>query len=228
MKEQLAISAAIIGASIVAAVVIAGGPSGIFPTDDAGSLTITTDALFDPPPEATTPVATTVSSSTPDVVATTEPEQTAPERTTTVPDRTTTVPDRTTTVPGTTEPGTTAPASSQTTVTPSTAPDDGLVARKDLAVAVANGSGLPGVAATKAEQLAALGYVDPTPENASSFPYTLVLFPPGMEGEASRLAKDAGLLATSTLAMDKSPDIGVPKTYDLVLVLGTDQRPPSG
>jgi hypothetical protein len=91
-----------------------------------------------------------------------------------------------------------------------------------VAVTVLNGTGVTGLAARTAEQLAGLGYADVAAGNAPavSGPST-VYYRDGAEAAAERLAEDAGAAggAAPLPASGELPD-AVPAESQLVLVLG--------
>lgn len=220
MKKELGISAAIIGGSVLVALVIAGGPSGFTVQDDTTAVTTTESPLSTEPDQA-------------DPTGTSDPA----EAVTTVPDADIKATTTTTSRPGitTTTTTTSAPRSSTSAVTttsggPSTTlvDDDTLLPRSDLNVAVANGAGLAGIADLQTDKVAGFGYLNPTPVNSEPFLFTVVFFPPELEAEAARLATDFGLPDTSKLPFSEMPTLSVPNTFDLVLMLGGDLRPPTG
>ena len=93
--------------------------------------------------------------------------------------------------------------------------------RSRISVLVLNGNGISGVAGTKATAILARGYQHAIPSDAPQLDYarSVVLFRPGWQREAERLAKDAGIRAVSTL------DGRVAPTYahvPLILILGAN------
>jgi LytR cell envelope-related transcriptional attenuator len=95
-----------------------------------------------------------------------------------------------------------------------------LRARSRLSVLVLNGNGIAHAAGEEATQLLSRGYRSAYPTDApSTYGRSLVLFRPGREGEAKRLARDAGIRTVSPL------DGRLPRTdarYQLVLILGAN------
>ena len=93
-----------------------------------------------------------------------------------------------------------AQATSRTDVTPAapTGADDDVAGpvhtRSETSVVVLNGNGIPGAADDAAAQVHARRYVVTGATNASrsDFPRTLVMYRPGWEREAKRLAADVG------------------------------------
>jgi hypothetical protein len=91
--------------------------------------------------------------------------------------------------------------------------------RSHISVLVLNGNGISGVAGTQASRLLSAGYRRATAADAPSEGYarSLVLFRPGWQGEAQRLAHDAGILTVSPLDGRLA---GSNRGYPLVLILG--------
>jgi hypothetical protein len=90
--------------------------------------------------------------------------------------------------------------------------------RSNVSVLVLNGNGISGAAGTEASTLLADGYRRATASDApQAYASSLVLFRPGWEREAKRLARDAGIKAVSPL--DGRLD-GSGARYRLVLILG--------
>jgi len=73
--------------------------------------------------------------------------------------------------------------------------------RSAMSVVVMNGNGANGAAGAEASQLLALGYGHATSTDAQNHDYarSLVLFRRGYEGEARRLAQDAGIRTVAPL-----------------------------
>jgi LytR cell envelope-related transcriptional attenuator len=93
--------------------------------------------------------------------------------------------------------------------------------RSRISVLVLNGNGLSGAAGTKAEVILSWGYRHAIPSDAPQLDYarSVVLFRPGWQREAERLAKDARIRAVATL------DGRVAPTYahvPLILILGAN------
>jgi hypothetical protein len=147
--------------------------------------------------------------------------------TTAVPADTTVPPETTTTT--TTTPTTTTPTT--TTVAPGTDPADDVppgtpaatVDRANLAVDVANGLAVTGLASQAASALESLGYVGVGAANTAVVEVSRVYFAPGFEGEAVRLAGDAGLPAASIAPIAEAPPIEPTRLLELLVVLGTDR-----
>jgi hypothetical protein len=90
--------------------------------------------------------------------------------------------------------------------------------RSRVSVLVLNGNGVAHAAGTEATQLLSQGYRRTlAADAASSYARSLVLFRPGWEREAHRLARDAGISTATPL------DVHLPSSdaaYQLVLILG--------
>ena len=99
------------------------------------------------------------------------------------------------------------------------APKKALLARNEISVMVLNGNGQAGAAHAAADRVQARGYLLGNVGNASSTtPHTLVMFRPGYEGEARRLAHDLHVGIVRPLdGMRPSQLLGA----HLVLILGT-------
>ncbi len=152
-----------------------------------------------------------------------------PATTTTSTTTTTTAPQATTTTTVAPEPSTTTTEAPTTTVeatTTTTEPLPELVGRDTLRVAVANGSGVQGLAGRLASELSALEYVNPDPINADRVDVTTVFHGPDFELEARRLAEDAGFEPDAVAPIEDLPGVESDADYDLVLLLGTDNQPP--
>jgi len=94
-----------------------------------------------------------------------------------------------------------------------------LRSRARISVLVLNGNGISGAAGSEATEILARGYRHAIPADAPSLEYarSVVLFRPGFEPEAERLAREAGIAAVAPL------DGRVPAPYErvpLVLILG--------
>ena len=106
------------------------------------------------------------------------------------------------------------------TATPPTPPTP-LRPRSRISVLVLNGNGVEGAAGTTATKLLAAGYGHAIPADAPSLGYarSLVLYRPGWQREAERLAKDSRVAAVATLDGRVAPAYAhVP----LVLILGSN------
>lgn len=76
-----------------------------------------------------------------------------------------------------------------------------VLARDETSVIVLNGNGIAGAAATTADRVRARGYLIAGSANAprSDFQQSLIMFRPGFEREARRLAADAGIRRVAPL-----------------------------
>ncbi|MGH2996352.1 MAG: LytR C-terminal domain-containing protein, partial [Gaiellaceae bacterium] len=76
-----------------------------------------------------------------------------------------------------------------------------LLSRAETSVIVLNGNGIAGAAGAVAERARARRYVIAATGNAprSDFPRSLVMYRPGFEGEAQRLARDLGIKRVAPL-----------------------------
>jgi LytR cell envelope-related transcriptional attenuator len=93
--------------------------------------------------------------------------------------------------------------------------------RSRISVLVLNGNGISGVAGTKATAILARGYRHAIPSDAPQLDYarSVVLFRPGWQREAGRLATDAGIRAVATLDGRVAPAYAhVP----LIVILGAN------
>ncbi|MFL5959511.1 MAG: LytR C-terminal domain-containing protein [Gaiellaceae bacterium] len=92
--------------------------------------------------------------------------------------------------------------------------------RSRTSVLVLNGNGIAHAAGNEASQLLAHGYRHALPTDAPrTYASSVVLFRPGWEREARRLARDAEIRAVTPL------DVRLPSadaTYQLVVILGTN------
>jgi LytR cell envelope-related transcriptional attenuator len=93
--------------------------------------------------------------------------------------------------------------------------------RSRVSVLVLNGNGTSGVAGSTASRLLGRGYASATATNAANDGYatSLVLYRPGWDGEARRLAKDAGIKVVA--ALDGRLPAGSARAQ-LVLILGAN------
>ena len=95
-----------------------------------------------------------------------------------------------------------------------------LRARSRVSVLVLNGNGVSGAAGTEAAQLLAHGYRHAVAADApSTYAQSVVLFRPGWQREAQRLAHDAGIRAVTPLDVSLSPSN---RADQVVLILGTN------
>ena len=91
--------------------------------------------------------------------------------------------------------------------------------RSRVAVLVLNGNGVPHAAGAAATKLLGRGYRHATAADAPTrYASSLVLFRPGWEREARRLAHDAGIRTVAPLDGRLQ---GADRSYPLVLVLGS-------
>ena len=92
--------------------------------------------------------------------------------------------------------------------------------RSRVSVLVLNGNGVSGAAGSEATQLLGQGYHHAVPADApSTYAQSVVLFRPGWQREAQRLARDAGIGAATPL------DVRLPRSergYQVVLILGAN------
>jgi len=95
-----------------------------------------------------------------------------------------------------------------------------LRSRSRVSVLVLNGNGVAHAAGNEATQLLARGYGHALASDASTqYARSLVLFRPGWEGEARRLARDAGIRMVTPLdGRLQAAD----RRYPLVLILGSN------
>jgi hypothetical protein len=89
-----------------------------------------------------------------------------------------------------------------------------------VSVLVLNGNGVSGAAGTEATQLLARGYRRAVPGDApTTYAQSVVLFRPGWQREAQRLANDVGIRAVTPL------DVRLPgdeRGYQVVVILGAN------
>ena len=92
--------------------------------------------------------------------------------------------------------------------------------RSRISVLVLNGNGVSGAAGSEATQLLRKGYRHAVPSDApSTYAQSVVLFRPGWQREAQRLARDAGI-GTATPLDVRLP--GSERGYQVVLILGAN------
>jgi hypothetical protein len=91
--------------------------------------------------------------------------------------------------------------------------------RSRISVLVLNGNGVSGAAGGEATDLLARGYRHAIPTDAPSLAYarSLVLFRPGWQREAERLAQDARIATVAALDGGIAPEYG---SVPLVVILG--------
>ena len=91
--------------------------------------------------------------------------------------------------------------------------------RSRISVLVLNGNGISGVAGTVATRLLARGYRHAIPTDAQSMGYarSLVLYRPGWQREAERLARDAKIPTVAPLDGRVAPEYA---SVPLVVILG--------
>ena len=80
-------------------------------------------------------------------------------------------------------------------------PQHAMLSRGETTVLVLNGNGQQGAAGTEASQVESLGYVVKGVGNAARMNYgrTVVMYRPGYDGEAQRLAREAGIRLVTPL-----------------------------
>ena len=92
--------------------------------------------------------------------------------------------------------------------------------RSRISVLVLNGNGVSGAAGSEATQLLRKGYRHAVPSDApSTYARSVVVFRPGWQREAQRLARDVGIGAATPL------DVRLPgseRGYQVVLILGAN------
>ena len=92
--------------------------------------------------------------------------------------------------------------------------------RSRISVLVLNGNGVSGAAGAEATRLLGQGYRHAVPSDApSTYAQSVVLFRPGWQREAQRLARDVGIGAATPL------DVRLPASergYQVVLILGAN------
>ena len=98
------------------------------------------------------------------------------------------------------------------------------IPRSETSVLVLNGNGVPGAAAHAAERARTLRYVIAGTANASGTPLarSLVMYRPGYQGEAERLARDLGIARVTPLDGLRASDL---EGAHLALVVGERDRP---
>ena len=95
-----------------------------------------------------------------------------------------------------------------------------LRSRSRVSVLVLNGNGVSGAAGTEASQLLALGYRHAVPGDApTSYAQSVVLFRPGWQREAQRLAGDVGIRTVTPLDVRLS---GSERGTQVVVILGAN------
>jgi hypothetical protein len=111
-----------------------------------------------------------------------------------------------------------APGSRQARKGPALPP---LRPRSRISVLVLNGNGIEGAAGTKAAVILSCGYRHAIPFDAPQHDYarSLVLFRPGWQREAERLAKDSGIPTVATLDGRVAPEYA---SVPLILILGAN------
>lgn len=101
-----------------------------------------------------------------------------------------------------------ATAKAEETKPPAAAPADGPavaeLTRAETAVLVLNGNGVSGAASAAAERVRELRYPVTAVADASrrDFPRTIVMYRPGLRGEALRLVRDLGLEPARAVPLD--------------------------
>jgi hypothetical protein len=95
-----------------------------------------------------------------------------------------------------------------------------LRSRSSVSVLVLNGNGISGAAGTEASQLLALGYRHAVPGDApTTYAQSVVLYRPGWQREAQRLAGDVAIRAVTPLDVRLS---GSERGYQVVVILGAN------
>jgi hypothetical protein len=122
--------------------------------------------------------------------------------------------------PTTTVAPATTVAPEPTTTVPEPVPD-----RSEVAVVVANGADIGGIASATANDLEDLGYVGVRVRDGTDIvPLTIVYYVDGFELSAARLAIDLGLEPSAILPIADAPDIiGELQDGSLLAYLGSDQ-----
>lgn len=96
----------------------------------------------------------------------------------------------------------------------------------DLAIVVANGANLQGVATLRAGFIEDEGFTDVVPLNASELSeVTTVFHTPGFGAAAQDVATAAGFPDAPISPWDDRPELEVDVEYDVLLLLGTDLQP---
>jgi hypothetical protein len=93
--------------------------------------------------------------------------------------------------------------------------------RSRISVLVLNGNGISGAAGTEATDVLARGYGHAIPTDASSLAYarSLVLYRPGWQREAERLARDARIATVAPLDGSVAPAYA---RVPLILIVGAN------
>ena len=108
--------------------------------------------------------------------------------------------------------------------TTTAAPPVTAVPPAQLAVAVANASGVTGLAKTKAEELKAKGYANATFVSATAqTPLSQVFFVAGSEGDAKAVAAAMGFPPARVAPIPDPPPIANLKNNTVVVVIGLDK-----
>jgi hypothetical protein len=98
---------------------------------------------------------------------------------------------------------------SQTEVAPAEAPAPVVLARNETSVMVLNGNGIAGAASVAAERVQRRGYIVAGTTNAprTNFRRSLVMYRPGREAEAQRLARDLKVKRVAPLDGIRTADL---------------------
>lgn len=112
-----------------------------------------------------------------------------------------------------TTPGGTA-VSTTTTQPPPRAP-------ADVRILVANGSGVPGAAGRRTDELATAGYTTLEPANAAPAPATAIYYAEGFQAEATAVGTALGAAAGAVQPLPEPPPVD-PLDANVVVVLGPD------
>ena len=139
----------------------------------------------------------------------------------------TTLPPVVTDPPETTAPPTTQPpATTEAPTTTTTVAEPPLPDRSELAVVVANGADIGGIAGDTAAALQVIGYVDVSATDGTEIaPFTVVYFVEGFEPSAVRLAVDLGIDPGAIGPIENAPEVLGTNVddADLLAYLGIDQ-----
>jgi hypothetical protein len=124
-----------------------------------------------------------------------------------------------------TTPDTTLSPTLPATTSPSISSDEALVReRDDVRVVVVNAARVPGLASRRAAELGALGYTQvASADGLQTAGVSVVLYRPGFESEARRLAIELGLAESQIGPLGDTPQSLLDDDGDLLAVLGQDQ-----
>jgi hypothetical protein len=135
--------------------------------------------------------------------------------------------ETTTTVPPDTTPGA---GTSETTGTSAPAEPGEARPVNEVAVLVANASGVPKAAGTMSEQLKAAGYTVREAANAKQqgAQATVVYYTPGYQKDAAKLATSIKANPTSVQALPNPPPVDDLRQANVLVLLGRDLAKPAG